>query len=51
MLSQRAVDYSIKAYEWRSSELCRLVRNFEKKWRGLQQSIGDEGRLYLNAGK
>ena len=50
MLSQRAVDYSIKAYELNSPELCRHVCNSEKEWRSFQRSIGNRSRSSLNAG-
>ena len=44
-LVQRAVDYSIKAYELGSCELCHIVRNTEDELRELQLNIGDRGRL------
>jgi hypothetical protein len=44
-LAQRAVDYSIKAYELGSCELCHIVRNTEDELRELQLNIGDRGRL------
>ena len=44
-LAQRAVDYSIKAYELGSYELCHIVRNTEDELRELQLNIGDRGRL------
>jgi hypothetical protein len=44
-LAQRAVDYSIKAYELGSCELCHTVRNTEEELRELQLNIGDRGRL------
>jgi hypothetical protein len=44
-LAQRAVDYSIKAYELGSCELCHIVRNTEEELRKLQLSIGHRGRL------
>jgi hypothetical protein len=44
-LAQRAVDYSIKAYELGSYEFCHTVRNTEDELRELQLNIGDRGRL------
>ena len=44
-LAQRAVDYSIKAYELGSYELCDVVRNAEDELHKLQLNIGDRGRL------
>ena len=44
-LAQRAVDYSIKAYELGSYELCHMVRSTDEEMRKLQLSIGDRGRL------
>ncbi len=50
-LAQRAVDYSIKAYELGSSELCHIVRNTEDELRTLQLNIGDRGRLLRDEGR
>jgi hypothetical protein len=50
-LAQRAVDYSIKAYELGSYELCHMVRNTEEELRKLQLSIGDRGRLLRAEGR
>jgi hypothetical protein len=50
MLSQRAVDYSIKSYEWKSLELCRMVHDGEEEWRQLQCGIGNRGRGVCVAG-
>jgi hypothetical protein len=50
-LAQRAVDYSIKAYELGSYELCHIVRNAEEELRELQLSIGDRGRLLRADGR
>ena len=50
MLTQRAIDTSIKAYELNSIELCRQVRSTDTELRNLQHSIGDRGRTLLAAG-
>jgi phosphate uptake regulator len=50
MLSQRAVDYSIKAHELRASEIYRLSRKHEQEWRNLQRRIGDRGRRLVASG-
>jgi hypothetical protein len=50
-LAQRAVDYSIKAYELGSYELCQIVRNTEDELRTLQLNIGDRGRLLRDEGR
>jgi hypothetical protein len=50
-LVQRAVDYSIKAYELGSYELCHIVRNTEDELRKLQLEIGDRGRLLRAEGR
>jgi hypothetical protein len=50
-LAQRAVDYSIKAYELGSDELCHMVRNTEVELRKLQLNIGDRGRLLRADGR
>lgn len=50
-LAQRAVDYSIKAYELGSYELCQIVRNTEDELRKLQLHIGDRGRLLRAEGR
>jgi hypothetical protein len=50
-LAQRAVDYSIKAYELGSYELCDIVRNTEGELRKLQLNIGDRGRLLRAEGR
>jgi hypothetical protein len=50
-LAQRAVDYSIKAYELGSYELCQIVRNTEDELRTLQLNIGDRGRLLREEGR
>ena len=50
MLSQRAVDYSIKAYSLNSSELCRQVTTVKRDLRKLEICIGDRGRAFLAAG-
>ena len=51
MLSQRAVDYSIKSYEWKSLEFCNAVLNAEAEWAEVQRGIGDRGRTFRAAGK
>jgi hypothetical protein len=50
-LAQRAVDYSIKAYELGSHELCHIVRNTGDELRELQLNIGDRGRLLCAEGR
>ena len=50
MLTQRAIDTSIKAYELNSVELCQQVRRTDGELRKLQHSIGDRGRTLLAAG-
>jgi hypothetical protein len=50
-LAQRAVDYSIKAYELGSFELCHIVRNTEDELCKLQLNIGDRGRLLRAEGR
>jgi hypothetical protein len=50
MLSQRAVDYSIKSYEWKSLELCRMVHDVEAEWRQLQCGVGNRGRTLRATG-
>jgi len=50
MLTQRAIDTSIKAYELNSVELCQQVRSTDAELRNLQHSIGDRGRTLLAAG-
>ena len=50
-LAQRAVDYSIKAYELGSYELCHIVRNTDEELRKLQLNIGDRGRLLRADGR
>jgi hypothetical protein len=50
-LAQRAVDYSIKAYELGSYELCHTVRNTEDELRDLQLNIGARGRLLRAEGR
>ena len=51
MLSQRAVDYSIKSYEWESLEFCNAVLNAEAEWGEVQRFIGDRGRAFRAAGR
>jgi phosphate uptake regulator len=51
MQSQRAVDYSVKAYELSSPELCRIVHNSEREWHQLQSRIGDRGRTLVASGR
>ena len=50
MLSQRAVDYSIKAHELGASEVYRLFWKYDQEWRNLQRRIGDRGRRLLASG-
>ena len=50
-LAQRAVDYSIKAYELGSYALCQILRNTEDELRKLQLNIGDRGRLLRADGR
>ena len=50
MLSQRAVDYSIKAHELGASEIYQLFWKYDQEWRNLQCSIGDRGRRLLASG-
>jgi hypothetical protein len=50
MLSQRAVDYSIKAHELGASDVYRLLRKYDQEWRNLQRRIGDRGRRLLASG-
>jgi phosphate uptake regulator len=49
-LSQRAVDYSIKAYELGSPEFCRHVCNTEYKFGELHRCLADRCRKYLKVG-
>lgn len=51
MLAQRAVDYSVKAYELGSYEICHIVCNTEDELRRLQLNIGDRGRLLRAEGR
>jgi phosphate uptake regulator len=50
MLSQRAVDYSIKAHELGASEVYQLLWKHDQEWRNLQRRIGDRGRRLLASG-
>jgi hypothetical protein len=50
MLSQRAVDYSMKSYERKSLEFCKAVLDAEAKWAEVQREIGDQGRAFRAAG-
>jgi hypothetical protein len=50
MLSQRAVDYSIKAHEPGASETYRRLLKYDQQWRSLQRAIGDRGRRLLASG-
>jgi hypothetical protein len=50
MLSQRAVDYSIKAYRLNSAELCRQVMSIKRDLSKLEVRIGDRGRAFVAAG-
>ena len=51
MLSQRAVDYAIKAYELQNIEICHLVQGTEHEVRELEMRIGDRGRALKAAGE
>jgi len=44
-ISQRTIDYSIKAYELRSIEACRLVHQAEYELCELQLRFGDTGSI------
>jgi phosphate transport system protein len=50
MMSQRAVDYSIKAYELNSCQLCLHARAADHELTRLRQCIGDRGRKLRAAG-
>ena len=50
MLTQRAVDHSIKAYELRDPQFCSLIRASDRQWCGVQRAIGNRGRRLLAAG-
>jgi len=50
MLTQRAVDHAIKAYELLDPEFCGLMNKSEQEWRGIQRTIGNRGRRLLAAG-
>ena len=50
MLTQRAVDYSIKAYELRDPEFWRLIHKSDRQWCAVQRIIGNRGRRLLAAG-
>lgn len=51
MLSQRAVDYSIKSYQWKSLEFSKAVLDAEAGWEEVQRGIGDRGRMFRAAGR
>lgn len=50
MLSQRAVDFAIKAQELGASEVYRHFRKYDKEWRSLQRCIGERGRRLYTSG-
>src|SRR4051812_36575259 len=50
MLTQRAIDTSVKAYELNSIELCQQVRSTDAELRTLRHSIGDRGRALFAPG-
>jgi hypothetical protein len=50
MLTQRAVDYSTKAYELGGSEFWQLIQRSDQEWCELQRLIGNRGRMLLAAG-
>jgi hypothetical protein len=49
LLSQRATDYSIKAYALNCSELCKQVNRVKQEVNKLELCIGDRGRSLLAA--
>ncbi len=50
MLSQRAVDFAIKAHALGAPEVYRDFRKFDKEWRSLQRCIGERGRRLYDSG-
>jgi hypothetical protein len=50
MLSHRAVDYSIKAFEFGKPEFGRLVYDSQHEWREVQGLISECGRVLVDAG-
>jgi hypothetical protein len=50
MLSQRAVDFAIKAHELGAPEVYRHFRKYDKQWRSLQRCIGERGRRLSASG-
>jgi hypothetical protein len=50
MLSQKAVDYSIKAHELGASEIYALFWKNDQEWRILQRRIGERGRRLCASG-
>jgi hypothetical protein len=50
-LTQTAVDYSVKAYEFNSPEFSRKALTAEKELRATELSIAHGGRSLLAAGK
>jgi phosphate uptake regulator len=50
MLSQRAVDFAIKAHELGATEVYRHLRKYDKEWRRLQRCIGERGRRLYASG-
>lgn len=47
MLSSRAVDYSIKGYEYGEPEYLRLVDRYESEWGKTQSAICERGRMLM----
>jgi hypothetical protein len=50
MLSHRALDYSIKAFEFGEPEFGRLVYDSQREWREVQGLISECGRVLVAAG-
>jgi hypothetical protein len=50
MLSNRAVDYSIKSYEYGDPEFGRLARRYESEWVKTQSAICERGRMLIASG-
>jgi hypothetical protein len=50
MLSQRAVDFAIKAHQLGAPEVDRHFRKYDKEWRSLQRCIGERGRRLYASG-
>jgi hypothetical protein len=50
MLSQRAVDFAIKAQAFGASKIYRRFCLYDKEWRSLQRCIGERGRRLYASG-